>query len=196
MIWCPPVTPPFRRIVVLSVAAFGFALAWGCSYQPTRKWMGPALTAETYGVASSGETPRQQYLSAKSAQSGIPVQQVVAADEALSDAINPYSYKDSGAVESGKVIFAAHCAQCHGVEADGSGPPPFGGLKKMNFHNSHKRMFVQMNGRAPANWFSNSYNGMKSSESDDAVMPPQKQKLAREQIWLAITYLEHVSATK
>ena len=178
------------------MTVMGLALAWGCSYQPTRTWSGPALTSDTYAVARPSETPRLQYLAARSVQSGVALPQVVTADEALSDAINPYSYKDPGAVASGKVVFAAHCAQCHGAEADASGPPPFGGLKKMNFHDSHKRMFVQMNGRAPANWFSSLYNGMKSSENADAVMPPQKDKLAREQIWLAVTYLEHVSATK
>ena len=117
-----------------------------------------------------------------------------ASDAELSETKNPFSRKDPGAVSRGAVIYQAHCLSCHGENADGRGPAMPRALAKMDFHTFGKRFAITLHGGAPKKWFRRISDGytsdVRNPDGTANAMPALRDVLAREQIWLAITYLQ------
>jgi mono/diheme cytochrome c family protein len=60
----------------------------------------------------------------------------------------------------------------------------------MNFHRFGVRFAVTLHGGAPRKWFDRISNGVVGPPA----MPAFKDTLAREQIWLTVTYLQSLDA--
>jgi mono/diheme cytochrome c family protein len=140
-------------------------------------------------------SPREAFYRAKARESGQSYEEVVLADEALSTTRNPFdAYHDPEAVSWGAVIYKQHCLECHGEKADGMGPSMPVELPKMDFHNFSHRFTSTLHRGAPRSWFRKIEEGYTSKvvnpDRSKNIMPPFKDVLAREQIWLAITYLQ------
>ena len=84
---------------------------------------------------------------------------------------------------------------CHGADAKGSGPEMTQSTEEMNFHRFSTRFAVTLHGGAPSKWFRVIDEGVASETGVDVegrplVMKPFHDILAREQIWLVVTYLQ------
>jgi hypothetical protein len=70
----------------------------------------------------------------------------------------------------------------------------------LNFHRTGLRMDITFHGGPEAKWFHTiSEGGSVQEKAGDGspvtlVMPPFKDRLAKEQIWLAVTYLQSLDA--
>ena len=154
-----------------------------------------ALQAEGQG------TPGEAFLKAKAQAKHITLAQARAQDMALSTRKNPFRARhDQGAVSRGAVIYKNECMQCHGQGVDGRGPALPVPLDSLNFHRFGLRMDITMHGGAVGKWFRVIQNGtsttVKTADSQPLTisMPPFKDRLAREQVWLVITYLQSLDA--
>ena len=182
-------------------AVLGVALLtiwFGCSGPGRSVGEFQPLDAAGYDASIKlASNPRQAFLSWKSGRTTQTLEQVEAADAGVSGSRNPFDHGNPAMVDSGKIIYEAHCMQCHGREADGKGEQMKQALAKMNFRSGEKKLAVRIAGRAPSSWFEKVYSGVssdaKSPDGTPVAMPPFKGTLAREQIWLAITYLEAVA---
>lgn len=185
------------NVLGIALGAIYIATICGCVKSSSSRIAVTPLTSQSYGAIASAAAPKRAYLQRVGTDRGQSIDQAEAADETLSLADNPFSYKDTHAVQNGGVIYAAHCAACHGDDASGTGPSMPVGSKKMSFHNSHKKMYIQLTGHAPKNWTPAVYNGQTSSttgaDGRQLAMPAFKDTLAREQMWLAVTYLEYLT---
>lgn len=147
-------------------------------------------------VSGSSSTPRDLFFRERAAQSHQSVEQVMAADLALSTTKNPFSArKDPTAVSRGAVIYKYNCMNCHGVHADGRGPESVEPTEPMDFHRFSTRFAVTLHGGAPSRWFRVIDEGTVSESGQDPlgnplVMESFHDTLAREQIWLVVTYLQ------
>jgi mono/diheme cytochrome c family protein len=160
----------------------------------------PQFTERDYAPIARAQAPAAAYLQWKAKTDGRPSDEILSADEAMAAGRNPYSTEDADAVRSGRVIYIAHCAGCHGDNADGRGPVMAGQyLKAMDFHaggKSHSIFFG--GGGTPRKWFDRVHDGVasKSPKVDGSPnqMPPFRDTLTNEQIWLSLTYLHGVVA--
>jgi len=117
------------------------------------------------------------------------------ADEKLSTTRNPFdAHKDARAVGRGAVIYKLHCARCHGEDARGRGPSALQGHPANDFHSFGQRFASTLHRGAPRRWFRSITEGygdeVEYPDGKSRAMPPFKEKLAREQIWLVIAYLQ------
>jgi mono/diheme cytochrome c family protein len=153
---------------------------------------------QDYMLAVSGkaDAPRTAFLRAKANQTGQSYAEAEAADLALSTTSNPFNARrDPDAVSRGAVIYKHNCMRCHGANADGYGPDVSAPTSDMGFRQFSTRFAVTLHGGAPSKWFRIISDGVMSSEAVDAgglplVMAPFRETLAREQIWLTVTYLQ------
>lgn len=119
-----------------------------------------------------------------------------AADERFSTTSNPFNARtDPNAVSMGAVIFRLHCARCHGVDARGIGPSLLPGMHAKDFHAALPRIASTLYGGRPTKWFRAITNGQGEivqypDQPPGTAMPAFADKLTREQVWLAITYLQ------
>lgn len=71
-------------------------------------------------------------------------------------------------------------------------------LPKMDFHSFGKRFAATLHRGAPRSWFKKINGGFTSkvvnADGSSNAMPAFGEVLAREQIWLAITYLQSLDA--
>lgn len=117
-------------------------------------------------------------------------------DMAISETRNPFdSRSDADAVSMGAVIFKFHCARCHGEDARGRGPALLPDMHAKDFHDVLPRIASTLYGGRPRKWFRIISNGTGDTvqypdEPPGTAMPAFSDKLAREQIWLVITYLQ------
>ena len=187
----------WRNLLGITLGATYIATFYGCANSASSRITVLPLTSQSYRSISSDAMPKRAYLKQIASERNQTPEQAALVDETLSLDENPFSYKDDRAVQNGGVIYAAHCASCHGIDASGSGAAMPAGSPKMSFHNSHKKMYIQLTGHAPRNWAPAVSNGQTSSKTAPdgrpLAMPPFKDTLAREQIWLAVTYLEYVT---
>lgn len=144
-------------------------------------------------------SPRDAFYAIKARRTGRSVEGIARADAALSTARNPFdAYRDSRAVSQGAVIYEQHCLICHGETAEGRGPGMLVNLPKMNFRDFPHRFASTLHRGAPRAWFRKINDGYTSRivdpDGSTNAMPPFKEVLAREQIWLAITYLQSLDA--
>ena len=191
-----------RRLALMTgwtkAACLGaLALAGGCSGpQPLSRAIRPAdEQAYAQALAGGSATPRQAYFAWRSATSGKSVDELATLDAAISTTSNPFKARsDVDAVSRGAVLFKAHCASCHGENVDGRGPAMKVALDNMDFHSFSKRFAATLHGGAPKTWFQKINDGYTAQATNPdgtpIAMPPFRDVMAREQIWLTITYLQ------
>ena len=131
----------------------------------------------------------------KAQERGLSLDDIRAIDESLPATKNPFdAHRDFDAVSRGALIFEANCARCHGMDVRGNGPDMLPEHPCKDFHAFGKRFAATLHGGAPRSWFKKITNGhgpeVEYPTGRSRAMPPFKNTLAREQIWLAITYLQ------
>lgn len=152
-------------------------------------------------MTDAAATPAEAFLRGRARELGVTFGEAQRRDLALSDSHNPFRARhDPVAVSRGAVIYEHQCIACHGKDADGRGralPVP---LESINFHRTGLRIDITMHGGAVEKWFKTIENGA-SVEADGAdgnpitiTMPGFKDRLAREQVWLVVTYLQSLNA--
>lgn len=173
------------------------AIVGGCSGpQPLSVAIRPAdEAAYADALRAAPQAPREAFFAWKARATGKPVAELVALDAQMSTTSNPFSAKsDYDAVSRGAVIYKVHCASCHGENVDGRGPAMPVALPKMDFHAFDKRFAATLHGGAPKAWFQKITDGFTSEtpgpDGKPLAMPPFRDVLAREQVWLTITYLQ------
>ena len=180
-------------LLIASLVMVG-VMGFGCAHSsPTTTMAVKPLNSKEYGPIERSGSPGDAYLNWKAQQEGKSPSDERQADAALSTASNPFSHDDRPAVLMGRTMYVAHCAACHGPDADGQGQVAGLNTDKMSFHNIHKRMYIAMLGHAPNNWFPTIAHGtsaMSTTQPTAVKMPAFESVLAREQIWLIVTYLE------
>ena len=142
-------------------------------------------------------SPRLAFLKRRAEELGITFAEAERRDKGLSSTRNPFNARrDPAAVSRGAVIYKNECMACHGEHVDGRGPALPLPLDSLNFHRTGLRWDITMRGGAAAKWFKTIENGTSVEVKDPSgtpitiSMPPFKDRLAREQAWLAVTYLQ------
>ncbi len=139
--------------------------------------------------------PGEAFLAWKATQSGLSIDDARKADRRISTTRNPFNARrDPEAVSMGAVIYVAHCMVCHGTDARGRGPSMPTEIPRMDFHSPIKRMMITLHNGAPRAWFRKVSEGFTSKirnpDGTPNTMTAFGDVLTREQIWLAITYLQ------
>lgn len=142
---------------------------------------------------------RLAWLKWQAERRGSSVIELEEADRAIPANRNPFdAYDDPAAVSLGAVIFKFHCARCHGDDAAGGGPALLPGSKAKDFHAVKPRIASTLYRGRPVKWFRDIHDGRGNTvqypdEAPGPEMPAFGNKLAREQIWLVITYLQSLN---
>lgn len=152
-------------------------------------------SAYTEALDQHASSPRDAFLAWKASLTGKPVAELATADAALSTTSNPFNAnRDPVAVSRGAVIYKAHCMRCHGEEVRGGGKDMLPEHPCKDFHAFGKRFAVTLHGGAPRAWFGKISEGfgpeVRYPGGSSRAMPAFGDQLAREQIWLVITYLQ------
>lgn len=126
---------------------------------------------------------------------GATMAEVRRADEGLSETRNPFNaHGDRGAVSRGAVTYKLHCVRCHGEDARGRGPSTLKDYPATDFKTFGKRFAATLHRGAPRKWFRVIRDGagdvVEYPDEKTTAMPAFGDELAREQIWLVITYLQ------
>ncbi len=130
-----------------------------------------------------------------SEERGISPEEVLRLDAELSSTRNPFdAYRDKQAVSRGAVIYRIHCFRCHGDDARGHGPATLADHPANDFKTFSSRFAATLHRGAPRKWFRVIRDGdgdvVQYPDEKTTAMPAFSQTLAREQIWLVITYLQ------
>jgi len=140
------------------------------------------------------QSPRAAWFAWKAQHDSITVTEATTRDALLSTTANPFdARRDPQAVSLGAVLYKAHCMDCHGEQVDGRGPAMSQPAPELDFHRFSKRFAVTVHHGAPRAWFGKIAEGAPAAKGNPA-MPAFKDVLAREQIWLAVTYLQSLNA--
>jgi len=187
--------------VLLSGTIFGFMVS--CSGpQPLSRAIRPQdERAYTEMMSNGDQTPAQAFLTKRAQELGVSFDEAKRLDLALSDSKNPFKARhDPIAVSRGAVIYQNECMGCHGKNVDGRGeglPVP---LESLNFHKTGLRWDITMRGGAAGKWFKTIEDGTSVEANDEngqpitITMPSFGERLAKEQVWLAVTYLQSIDA--
>ena len=146
-------------------------------------------------IGRAAAMPQDAWYARRARHEGSSIDDVRAADEALSTTRNPFNARTCPeAVSRGAVIFENHCARCHGTDARGNGPHMLAAHPTKDFHSFDKRFAVTLHGGAPRTWFRKINEGygemVEYPDGASRAMPAFGDTLAREQIWYVITYLQ------
>lgn len=139
---------------------------------------------------------RAAFFAWKSEQTGRSAETIADEDAALSTTRNPFdAYQDTDAVRRGAVLFRYHCARCHGEDASGHGPAILPDHPANDFHAFGQRFAATLHRGAPRRWFKSITQGFGGvvqypDEPPGPAMPAFGTRLAKEQVWLLITYLQ------
>ena len=138
---------------------------------------------------------RSAYLKWMAEERNLDIATVEKRDLALSTTRNPFdAYKDAVAVGRGAVLYKWHCARCHGEDARGKGPSALPDHPPKDYHSIGNRITSTLHRGAPRRWFKSITEGYGDTvtypDGPSPAMPPFGDQLAREQIWLVITYLQ------
>lgn len=170
--------------------------------QPLSRAINPA-DEQSYLAMQTGSDvgPGPSFLRAKATMLGITIEEARTRDAAISSTENPFNARrDQSAVSRGAVIYSHECMSCHGENVDGRGaalPMP---IPSMDFHRTTMRMDITAHGGAVKKWFKTIQGGAVAEEKSadgspiTVAMPAFGDRLAREQIWLVITYLQSLDA--
>lgn len=144
-------------------------------------------------LSRQGEDEAAAWLAWRSEETGEPVQKLRERDAGLSETTNPFQTTDPWAVRRGALVFRASCVECHGMKANGRGPAGESLMGTKDFSSSSMRSAIAMDGGRLAHWYTKVANGSVSGrvmpDGTPADMPAMRQRLTREQIWLALTWL-------
>lgn len=180
-----------------TTAAIIALIVAGCSGpQPLSVAIRPAdEAAYVQSLAAHANSPKRAFFALKASDTSQSIAQLEELDRQLSTTSNPFSARsDHSAVSRGAVIYKAHCVSCHGENSDGSGPAMPVPLTTLDFHSFSKRFAATIHGGAPKAWFQKINEGFTSEtlgpDGKPLAMPAFGDVLAREQIWLTITYLQ------
>lgn len=151
-----------------------------------------AYLAELNAVNMDGKAAFAAWMAS---ERGVSPERILQEDLELSDTRNPFdAYTDYRAVSRGAVIFTMHCARCHGFDARGTGPSTLPQFPADDFRSFFKRVMSAVHRGTPRKWFREIRDGkgqvIDYAEGPSTAMPPFADKLAREQIWWVITYLQ------
>jgi len=158
-----------------------------------------AQDAQSYNemMRDGDTTPGKAFLDKRANELGISYEEAKRRDLALSDRKNPFRARhDPSAVSRGAVIYKNECMNCHGKDVDGRGPGLPVPLDSLNFHRTGLRWDITMRGGAAGKWFSTIEHGtsVRAKDADGQpitiTMPAFQDRLAKEQVWLAVTYLQ------
>jgi len=140
-------------------------------------------------LAKHPDSPRDAFYAWKADEQNQTIEQVIDADRSLSTTRNPFNARtDPAAVSRGAVIYENHCMSCHGEDSDGNGPVA---ATDTDFHSFIKRFAITLHFRdVTKKWFQTINDGSSRRDDSDVYMPSFENVLAREQIWLMITYLQ------
>jgi mono/diheme cytochrome c family protein len=158
----------------------------------------PEISEPAYAAIASVPVPKEAYIQWRAEADGRPTVDIARDDKALASAGNPFRPHDQAATRTGRVIYLAHCGSCHGEVADGRGIAMNDQhLPAMDFHQGGKRHAIFFRGGAtPRKWFDRVHDGYTSpTPKPDGTpnrMPPFRDALSNEQIWLSLTYLHGV----
>jgi mono/diheme cytochrome c family protein len=173
------------------------AIALGCSGpQPLSTAIRPADDQAYQAVLGVyPNSPRRAFYRMKADETGRPVDEVTRRDAELSTTKNPFdANSDPVAVSRGAVVYKAHCMRCHGPDVRGDGPDLLPTHRSKDFHSFGKRFAATLHKGAPRTWFKKINEGygdvVPYPDGTGPAMPAFGDTLAREQIWLAITYLQ------
>jgi mono/diheme cytochrome c family protein len=157
----------------------------------------PADEAAYFALASHADPSlREAFYQHQAESKGMTVEQARRADAAVSATRNPFhAGRDAAAVSRGAVIYRNQCARCHGFAAEGIGPDLPIYRPAMDFRRFGRRFSVTLHGGAPKKWFKVIADGVTVPAEDNESgmpleMPAFGDVLAREQIWLVVTYLQ------
>ncbi len=141
-------------------------------------------------------TPREAFYRNRAEERTVTVEQARQTDADLSTTRNPFNARnDLDAVSRGAAIYKHQCARCHGFDAGGTGPDLPIYRPAMDFRRFGRRFGVTLHGGAPRKWFGVIADGVTVAAEDNKAgmpleMPAYRDELAREQIWLVVTYLQ------
>lgn len=182
------------------IAGVFFALfAGGCSGPPalSRAILPEHERAYVEAISASPESPRRGFLAWRARQRSVAIDEAERQDAALSSTRNPFNAnRDRDAVSLGAVIYARHCARCHGEHADGRGPDALPEAPCPDFHSPATRFAVTLHAGAPRAWFARIRDGhgprVMYPTGESTAMPAFGDQLSNEQIWLVVTYLQSI----
>jgi mono/diheme cytochrome c family protein len=186
-------------IIVTGVAGLATAGLLSCEGpQPLDRAINPADESAYRDLQSAGtETPGQAFLRMRATDLGVTVEEARQRDSALSTTANPFNARrDQSAVSRGAVIYSHECVACHGENVDGRGPALPIAMPSLDFHRTTMRLDITAHGGAVKSWFRTIQGGAIAREKGPdgspitLTMPAFENRLAREQIWLVITYLQ------
>jgi len=139
---------------------------------------------------------RLAWLKWRAEENGTTLHDAERTDLAMSPTKNPFdAHTEPHSVSLGAVIYKLHCARCHGNDADGHGSALLPGHPAKDFHAPMPRIASTLYRGRPQKWFRIILDGTGDivqypDEPPGPAMPAFREKLAREQAWLAITYLQ------
>ena len=144
-------------------------------------------------VAAHDGNLASAWLAWRSEETGQSVESLSHLDEQLPEDRNPFDSTDAWAVRRGALVFQAACVQCHGVAANGVGPNGESLMGIKDFSSPEMRSAIALDPGRPAKWYPKVANGSASGrvmpDGTPADMPAMRDRLTREQIWLALTWL-------
>ncbi|MCB9849414.1 MAG: c-type cytochrome [Phycisphaerales bacterium] len=186
-----------RRIGILAISGLTVTLPWACAGPiPLSRAIWPQHDQEFRDLlATHPASPKESWYAWQAKQHDITVAQAAEDDAALSTTRNPFNAKrDPDAVSRGAIIYRAYCQRCHGEDARGDGGDLLADHKPRDMHAFAQRFAATLHGGAPRAWFRKINEGFGDTvayaDGPSTAMPAFGDKLAREQIWLAITYLQ------
>ncbi len=188
--------PAAIRMDTLWMCAFALITLVGCSGpQPLTMAIDPADEQAYVAALNASNGDARAGFAAWMASERGGADAVLEADGALSETRNPFdAHADAQAVSRGAVLYKLHCARCHGDDARGRGPSTLADFPATNHHSFGKRFAATLHRGAPRKWFrvirDGSGDRVEYPDEPSTAMPPFGDKLAREQIWLVITYLQ------
>lgn len=141
------------------------------------------------------ESPRDAFTAWMAQERSLSANEVRDRDARLSQTQNPFdANRDRQAVSLGATLYKAHCARCHGDQVDGRGPDVRPEAPCKDFHAPGTRFAVWLHRGAPRAWFKKIRDGagirVAYPDGESTAMPPFRDQLSNEQIWLVITYLQ------
>ena len=186
----------FRQVMLIAIA-FNAGLLSGCAGPiAVDRAIWPEHRAEFDALqpASDGSL-RQAWYAHTARMADIDPLEAETRDSTLSTIRNPFNARtDAAAVSRGAVIFEAWCQRCHGSDLRGNGPDMLAAHPTKDWHRFGARFAATLHGGAPRTWFKKIDEGYGDPApyptGETPAMPAFRGILAREQIWLVITYLQ------